>query len=102
MSKLDICADLLSLSEYEKIIYDILIHEKGSWIALNSIVKKSNFTIPGLNDIYVCYVDMILDEPGFELILFCDHESMEMLSASYNKSLLFDKIEHHNDGEENL
>ncbi len=93
MSKLDICADILSLSKYEMIIYHILTQPKGLWVPLKDIAKHQGFLIPDIEEIYACYIEDIKKEEGFELLLFCDESSMDILSASYNKSYLMRKIQ---------
>lgn len=82
---LDFCLDLLSKECYEKIVYSILQKPRGTWRTLHSVMGLRDYRY-SKSEIYVSWSDDPLSNKndGFSLILFCEKDSMEIISASYN------------------
>lgn len=84
---LDFCADILSAKKYEQLIILILKLPIGTWRPLHEVMGLSEY---GYNEslIFVSWSHSLYNEDDFSLIIFCEEESMEMVTGNYNVSRL--------------
>ena len=88
---LDFCADILAKKEFEHIVKDIFHLSIGSWTPLHELILLEDYSYVG-SVIHVSWSESLWNEEGFRLILFCDEEDMEMLTATYNIGYLFREL----------
>jgi len=87
---LDLCADFLSEKRFEKFILLILQLPIGTWFPLHKLLELDEYTYSE-SVIFVSWSHSLDNEDDFSLIIFCEEESMEMVTGNYNKTRLLRK-----------
>jgi hypothetical protein len=84
---LDFCADILSERQFEKFITSILLLPIGTWLPLREVLELSEYCYDD-SMIFVSWTKSLHNEEGFSLIMFCEEDSMKMVTGNYNASRL--------------
>ncbi len=85
---LDFCADILCEKQFEKFVLSILKLPIGTWVPLHSVLGLDKYSYDN-SMIFVSWTKSLRDEDRFSLIMFCEEESMEMVTGNYHTSHLF-------------
>lgn len=84
---LDFCADILCEKQFEKFVLLILQLPIGTWLPLHVALDLDEYSYDD-SIVFVSWTKSLRNEEGFSLIMFCEEESMEMVTGNYNTSRL--------------
>ncbi len=89
---LDYCADIVSEQRFESVVSSIFKQPIGTWCPLDKVLKLSDFHYEN-SVIFVSWSHSLHDEDNFSLIVFCEEESMNILTSNYNINYLYNKTD---------